>query len=1162
MATVKLSPTAYSNSISYYLSTFGDDTPAVPFSFNGRPYVMVGYGGRNKKVYTGSAFVKATRSARRSSMPEDGFEKALYGKQLQTKTVLDAAPTVTESGVKYKLLTTPDLAFPGASKRSSWGVPRSMRANPTRKTRVKRAAKKTGKQVKRAAKKVAGAAKGAVRGAVKGARQNPVTEAERRRLRKSSFALPGMKKYAINSPGRAKYSLTLLNQHYEKGSRTRAEYVEAYVNICVAFLKNGQVSKRAPLVKTPMTLAAYKATSRLPNPSARASYATWLKSLGTLAKGCEAMAKKGKMTSERCEFVQRTYEKQSKIARSSNPTAGAPKNRTTLRKGDVLMPRSKPGIRFHPNLAVRVVESRSGTVRYEPLHPEWHRRTVGRGKPRATTRKSFITSFRKVSESDVESFRKDAASAAKEFLQFAKQDTARGYKESAAVHRTIAEDIMRTYGKSNPAKKATRKRTAKKPASPRKVAKKRTVKKSTKTKYGEVVRRKLKNVTVVVRKIYRARGDEYHVRVLKGAGLPANETKAGNVLFKADRKTKKTALNAARTWLKSSTGKAKIAKSLGKAAPKKATKKRTAKKRVAKKTTKRVKTTRRVAKKTSKKSTKAKYGQVFRRRLKNVTVVVRKIYRARGDEYHVRVLKGAGLPANETKAGNVLFKADRKTKAGAIGAARTWLKSSAGKAKIAKSIGKAAPKKGASKTATKKRTRKTATTKNVVRRKKYYVVWNARPAKYRVGTYSARVQQPARKTSRGVSTRGKILSGPTASQKKGFKNLQVFNTKREAESFVKKFKRKSNPASASDKIVASSFERYNGGVKVKRKWGSSTVTRFYVYKQKDKGDANKWKIVEAYGKTPGERKTYAINVFKKGGGKPAVRGSNPSKDVLHITTRNKKYYVLLGRDWVQVNSRFAKAALKGEAVKVPWSHGKLPHHKTTDMVDDRRLGWMMHNYHAGQNDPIYATGSVLVAGKRVSQAQLARALDAVRSLRSRDSMKRDRQLLVVERNLEERVGIRKARGAAKAGRKSNPKRKCNGCGKKENPTHKVRAKKIELHRVDGEEDKFRATSPNAWVKANQALARWARTAPTDDGEYDRVRYKVTYEDGEVYNGKYDLTRLDVTGADLGGRLRDYGMAILGRRDPGMGAAAYKKWCKSLKVDRKAWAKFLKTHEIG
>jgi len=60
------------------------------------------------------------------------------------------------------------------------------------------------------------------------------------------------------------------------------------------------------------------------------------------------------------------------------------------------------------------------------------------------------------------------------------------------------------------------------------------------------------------------------------------------------------------------------------------------------------------------------------------------------------------------------------------------------------------------------------------------------------------------------------------------------------------------------KIIASSFQRYNGGARIKRLHGSSTVTRFYVFREEDLGDASKWLEVEGFGPTPGDRKTDAI----------------------------------------------------------------------------------------------------------------------------------------------------------------------------------------------------------------------------------------------------------------------------------------------------------------
>jgi hypothetical protein len=78
---------------------------------------------------------------------------------------------------------------------------------------------------------------------------------------------------------------------------------------------------------------------------------------------------------------------------------------------------------------------------------------------------------------------------------------------------------------------------------------------------------------------------------------------------------------------------------------------------------------------------------------------------------------------------------------------------------------------------------------------------------------------------------------------------------------MRPLRRRYGRSNAGRRVEASSFERYNGGLRVKRQWGSSTVTRFYVHFAEDRNDASKWEKIEGYGKTPGERKTFAIQEF-------------------------------------------------------------------------------------------------------------------------------------------------------------------------------------------------------------------------------------------------------------------------------------------------------------
>lgn len=58
-------------------------------------------------------------------------------------------------------------------------------------------------------------------------------------------------------------------------------------------------------------------------------------------------------------------------------------------------------------------------------------------------------------------------------------------------------------------------------------------------------------------------------------------------------------------------------------------------------------------------------------------------------------------------------------------------------------------------------------------------------------------------------------------------------------------------------LKAVSKSRYNGGVKAKRAYGSSTITTFWVMRAEDEIRAELWVTVEVGGKTPGDRITAA-----------------------------------------------------------------------------------------------------------------------------------------------------------------------------------------------------------------------------------------------------------------------------------------------------------------
>ena len=75
--------------------------------------------------------------------------------------------------------------------------------------------------------------------------------------------------------------------------------------------------------------------------------------------------------------------------------------------------------------------------------------------------------------------------------------------------------------------------------------------------------------------------------------------------------------------------------------------------------------------------------------------------------------------------------------------------------------------------------------------------------------------------------------------------------------------RKGEKRETMGRIVAVSFERYNGGKSIERKFGSSTVTKFYVYREEYESDPSQWKVVEGFGPTPGDRKTFAIRRYQE-----------------------------------------------------------------------------------------------------------------------------------------------------------------------------------------------------------------------------------------------------------------------------------------------------------
>lgn len=86
--------------------------------------------------------------------------------------------------------------------------------------------------------------------------------------------------------------------------------------------------------------------------------------------------------------------------------------------------------------------------------------------------------------------------------------------------------------------------------------------------------------------------------------------------------------------------------------------------------------------------------------------------------------------------------------------------------------------------------------------------------------------------------------------------------------------------------------------------------------------------------------------------------------------------------------------------------------------------------------------------------------------------------------------------------------------------------KIELTRAEGPiENCGKAMPVDSWAAADGQLTRWAHTAPEPGQGYDKVDFKVTWADGETYEGRYDMNRLgedsETNGHDLARHIRRF-----------------------------------------
>lgn len=107
----------------------------------------------------------------------------------------------------------------------------------------------------------------------------------------------------------------------------------------------------------------------------------------------------------------------------------------------------------------------------------------------------------------------------------------------------------------------------------------------------------------------------------------------------------------------------------------------------------------------------------------------------------------------------------------------------------------------------------------------------------------------------------------------------------------------------------------------------------------------------------------------------------------------------------------------------------------------------------------------------------------------------------------------------------------------------------------------RALGVSLWQRADAQLRSWSFTAPSTGG-YDKCDFKVTFADGEMYEGRYDLKRGD--GASIGGHIQEFCRFNAGLARPThLTQQQYKRFldtCDSAEVE--AFKGFLLKYDLG
>lgn len=127
----------------------------------------------------------------------------------------------------------------------------------------------------------------------------------------------------------------------------------------------------------------------------------------------------------------------------------------------------------------------------------------------------------------------------------------------------------------------------------------------------------------------------------------------------------------------------------------------------------------------------------------------------------------------------------------------------------------------------------------------------------------------------------------------------------------------------------------------------------------------------------------------------------------------------------------------------------------------------------------------------------------------------------------------------------------------------IRVKEISLTRAEGYVRECVTEKATSFRQANLILYRWGRTAPPRGHGYHKCHFVVTYEDGNTYDGRFDLNSGFVPSLER--HMRDHCEASSGRWTPPHRTA--EQWASYLRdvlgaEKQEAYAKFLDAFQIG